>query len=87
MANASKKSKKEVKGKEEQIPVEETAENIEAIVAAIHRIDKGVQMILKAGLNHKALMLLVSSASGGMSQNQVARVIDGLESLKEKFIS
>lgn len=70
----------------EKPPVEMTAEDLKEIAAAILKIEKGMKLLLSSGLNRKAILLLVSSASGGMSQNQVARVIEGLESLGDKFL-
>lgn len=58
----------------------------EIIAASIVRIASGIEKVNQSGLNQKALILLVSHASG-VTQAQVRKVLNGLSSLQEQYLT
>lgn len=69
-------TEEEKKGRE---VVEQIAKNIEDLAS-------GVRRVLEGRLSKRAIILLVSSASGRMQQDDVEKVIDAIASLDKKFL-
>lgn len=72
---------------EAETPEEKAArETVEAIASNIETLANGVRKILEGRLNKRAIVLLLSSASGGMNKEVVERVLNAVASLDKTFL-
>lgn len=65
-------------------PVKDPAVTAEEMADAIRRISDGMKDVLHAGLNRRALLVLLRDASG-IAMSDIAKVLDGLESLARHY--
>lgn len=61
-------------------------ETVEAIAQNIETLANGVRKILEGRLNKRAIVLLLSSACGGMNKDTVTRVLDEIAKLDKTFL-
>ena len=66
--------------------VEEAAIGIEQMADMVEELQAGAKRMMEAGLNRRAVLLLLSDASG-LCMRDVDLVLNGMESLKKRFLS
>jgi len=68
------------------VPFELTAEDARRLAEAVKRIDKGMKEIAQAGLNRKALVVLLADITG-VSKRDINEVLNGLEVLGREYLA
>lgn len=65
--------------------INEAAMAIEEVAEVVAKIQSAAEIMMVSGLNRRAILLLLSDASG-ICMRDVDHVIQGMESLSERFL-
>lgn len=71
--------------KETQPPPEISADDARRLADSVRKIEKGMKELNEAGLNRKAIVVLLAESTG-VSRRDINAVLNGLETLGSEYL-
>lgn len=71
--------------KETQPPLEISADDARRLADSVRKIEKGMKELNEAGLNRKAIVVLLAESTG-VSRRDINAVLNGLETLGSEYL-